>query len=183
VGRRPAHELIYAAVAIATITAWYVYQSRGGLPRPSSRVGHGLGTVGFLLMLSSQVLYSLRKRVAGFHRGPTAVWLQWHVFTGIVGPYLVLLHSAGKFHGVAGALALLTVITVLSGFVGRFLYTAVPRTLDGNEVSEAAAAERLAAARRLLAAWHRVHVPLTGLLFTLAVLHILGAMYYATFLK
>jgi len=37
--------------------------------------------------------------------------------------------------------------------------------------------------RRLLALWHMFHVPLSGVLFTLAGIHIVAAMYYATLLK
>src|SRR5262249_14451288 len=41
----------------------------------------------------------------------------------------------------------------------------------------------LAATRRLLALWHALHVPLGGVLFSLAFIHIVAALYYATFLK
>jgi cell division protein FtsB len=54
---------------------------------------------------------------------------------------MVLLHTAWKFNGLAGALVLLTVIIVVSGFVGRYIYTAVPRTADGVEL-EAGELER-----------------------------------------
>lgn len=46
----------------------------------------------------------------------------------------MLLHTAGKFHGVAGAATALMLAMVVSGFVGRFLYTSVPRALDGQEL-------------------------------------------------
>jgi hypothetical protein len=36
--------------------------------------------------------------------------------------------------------------------------------------------------RRMLALWHIVHVPLGLMLFSAAVVHILGAIYYATLL-
>jgi hypothetical protein len=38
----------------------------------------------------------------------------------------------------------------------------------------------LAAARRLLALWHAVHIPLGAVLFTLAFVHVGAALYYAT---
>jgi NADPH-dependent 2,4-dienoyl-CoA reductase/sulfur reductase-like enzyme len=38
-------------------------------------------------------------------------------------------------------------------------------------------------ARRLLALWHVIHIPLGAVLFTLAFVHIGAALYYATFLK
>jgi hypothetical protein len=133
--RRPAWELIGALLAVAALTAWYASAVRDGVPSPGGALGHGLGVVGFLLMLATETLYSLRKRLSGFTLGPTQYWLRLHVFTGLVGPYLVLLHTGGRFHGLAGVVTLLTVIVVVSGLVGRFLYTAVPRTLDGVEVA------------------------------------------------
>jgi hypothetical protein len=42
--------------------------------------------------------------------------------------------------------------------------------------------QSLEVTRRLLAVWHVFHVPLTGIVFTLAFIHILAALYYATFL-
>ena len=41
----------------------------------------------------------------------------------------------------------------------------------------------LAVARRLMALWHAIHVPLGLALFTAAFLHILAAIYYATLLR
>jgi hypothetical protein len=128
---RVASELIFAVLAIAAITAGYVWLAQDGIPRPNSWIGYGLGITGFLLMLSAETLYSLRKRLTGFHLGPMSTWLQLHVFAGLVGPYLVLLHAGWRFHGLAGVLTLVTVMVVLSGLVGRYIYTAVPRDVEG----------------------------------------------------
>ena len=98
-------------------------------------IGYTLGIVGFLLMLSTETLYSLRKRVVGFHYGRMSIWLQVHVFTGLVGPYLVLLHSGWRFQGLAGVLTIILGVVVVSGLVGRYIYTAVPRSLDGAEIA------------------------------------------------
>ncbi len=46
---------------------------------------------------------------------------------------MVLLHTSWKFNGLAGMVMLLTVIIVASGFLGRYIYTSVPRTVDGIE--------------------------------------------------
>jgi hypothetical protein len=59
-------------------------------------------------------------------------WLSLHVFTGLLGPYLALLHTAWRFQGLAGVLTLLMLVVVVSGLVGRYVYTAVPRNLDGT---------------------------------------------------
>jgi hypothetical protein len=133
--RRRASELPVALVLILAVTGLYALLAWQGAPRPVSAAGYALGIVGFVLMLCTETLYTLRKQVRRLNWGRMNTWLQFHVVTGIVGPYLVLLHSAGHFHGLAGVLALLTVVIVLSGFAGRYVYTAVPRTLDGAEVA------------------------------------------------
>ena len=132
--RKYAVELIAALIAIVLITILYVALTWNGVPGPGSLVGHSLGIVGFLLMLATETLYTLRKHVCRLNYGPTSAWLQVHIFTGIVGPYLVLLHTAGKLNGLAGILTFLTVLIVLSGFFGGYIYTAAPRTLEGVEV-------------------------------------------------
>jgi hypothetical protein len=131
--RRPAYELLFAFIAIVVIGLAYGIIFRHGLPRPGGIVGHSLAIFGFSLMLSTEVLYTLRKRWKRFRWGRMPVWLKVHVFTGIVGPFLVLLHTAGKLHGVAGLVTLFTLVIVASGFIGRYIYAAVPRTVAGTE--------------------------------------------------
>ena len=53
-----------------------------------------------------------------------------HVIAGVLGPYLVILHSGFAFRGLAGALTLLMVLVVVSGVVGRAIFTAVPRQVS-----------------------------------------------------
>lgn len=218
-------ELILAVVGIASITGLYGGAvAAAGVPAASGFLGHSLGILGFGLMLMTETLYSLRKRAVRRPWGTMRSWLQFHIFTGIVGPYLVFLHAAWEFQGLAGALTLMTLVVVLSGFLGRYIYTAVPRTADGvmveaqtlqAELAEARAeVERMAAdrsvsaeaerdarraalrllqvqrqigalrwARRLLATWHTVHIPLGMVLFVTAFVHAGAALYYATLLR
>ncbi|NTU81281.1 MAG: hypothetical protein HGA45_18185 [Chloroflexales bacterium] len=62
--------------------------------------------LGFLLMLATETLYSPRKRARGPAIGRLSTWLQWHVVMGIVGAYMVLLHTAWQFQGLAGVVTL-----------------------------------------------------------------------------
>lgn len=137
-------ELWLAFFAILVITGLYllVVAMLGGIPGASGFFGHSIGILGFVLMLMTETLYSYRKRSRTARWGRMSEWLNFHIFTGIVGPYLVLLHSSWKFNGLAGIVMLLTVVIVASGFLGRYIYTAVPRTADGIEV-EAGQLERL----------------------------------------
>jgi hypothetical protein len=82
----------------------------------------------------------------------------------------------------------MTLIVVGSGFIGRYIYTAIPRTADGiemeaGEIKLLRQRATLAQARRTLALWHALHVPLGLALFTAAFIHIGAAIYYATLLR
>jgi hypothetical protein len=219
-------ELLLALLAVVGITVLYGgYVRSGAVPAAGSFLGHYLGILGFTMMLMTETLYSLRKRAMRRSWGTMRSWLQFHIFTGIVGSYLVVLHSAWSFNGLAGALTAMTVVVVASGFIGRYIYTAVPRTANGVvieaqelerlldaarlEVARSASAggasdgsarsreqaatrrlreleRQLAAlrwARRTLATWHAIHIPIGIALFVMAGAHIVAAVYYATLLR
>jgi hypothetical protein len=269
--QRRSYELWSALGAMLLITLLYLWVviRLDAMPPAGDLFGHGLGIVGFLLMLMTETLYSLRKRSRSARWGRMSSWLRFHIFTGLVGPYLVLLHTSWKFNGLAGIVTALMIVVVLSGVVGRYIYTAVPRTADGAVVEAAELeqqiavaeadlqrwlagrpeadqhlAQRMAAlpatggpllvlgrtfleweyrlawrreqrrmgtlekaqareldrllrqrrslrrqvaslalARRMLATWHTVHIPIGMALFTAAFVHIGAAIYYATLLK
>ncbi len=270
---RSNRELWLALIAILVITLLYGFMvvMLGGIPAAREFYGHSIGILGFVMMLMTETLYSLRKRSRRAQWGRMSAWLDFHIFTGLVGPYMVLLHSSWKFNGLAGITMLLTVVIVASGFIGRYIYTAVPRTADGAEMeagllrqqisqldsqlqdllagspestraalqtatlaqqggrssasmifgrawsdirfrrewrhlrSQVDAGTRtrlddlsrliqrrrvldrqvssLATARRMLALWHAVHIPIGMVLFTAAFIHSIAAVYYATLLR
>jgi hypothetical protein len=178
-------ELWLAFLAAILITALYLsfmYFTRK-IPPASELFGHGLGVVGFILMLMTETLYSLRKRSRSVRWGRMSNWLQMHIFMGLVGPYMVLLHTSWKFNGLAGITTLFTFVIVISGFIGRYIYTRIPRTMDGLEIEGTLSQEALKQARRLMALWHTIHIPIGMALFISAFVHAGAALYYATFLK
>lgn len=178
-------ELWAAFIVMVLITIAYggVILLTREIPPASELFGHGIGIVGFIFMLLTEMLYSLRKRSRSVKWGRMSTWLQLHIFTGLVGPYMVLLHTSWKFNGIAGATTLLTIIIVVSGFIGRYIFTRIPRTLDGMEIEGTLSQEALKQARRLMALWHTIHIPIGVALFISAFVHIGAALYYATFLK
>ncbi len=139
-----------AALVMMAVGAWYAWEAAQRVPSPSSPIGLALGIIGLACMLGAETLYSIRKRVRGWSRGRMSTWLQSHIFMGLVGPFLALLHAAGKFHGIAGAAAGVMLVIVASGLVGRFLYTAAPRTLDGVEIDACELLTRFAEVKRQL---------------------------------
>lgn len=182
---RSTKELWLALMAMLLITGLYglVVVATRQIPPASELFGHGIGIVGFLLMLMTETLYSLRKRSRSVKWGRMSTWLQTHIFMGLVGPYMVLLHTSWKFNGLAGVTTLFTIIIVVSGFIGRYIFTRIPRTLDGLEIEGTLSQEALKQARRLMALWHTIHIPIGMVLFISAFVHIGAALYYATFLK
>ena len=178
-------ELWLAFLAMILITGLYglvLFLTRA-VPPASELFGHGIGILGFIFMLMTETLYSLRKRSRSVRWGKMSTWLQLHIFTGLVGPYMVLLHTSWKFNGIAGVTTLFTVIIVVSGFIGRYIFTRIPRTLDGIEIEGGLSQETLKQARRLMALWHTIHIPIGIALFISAFVHVGAASYYATFLK
>jgi hypothetical protein len=178
-------ELWLALLFMLIITGLYVMvvTLTKEIPPASDLFGHSLGIVGFIFMLMTETLYSLRKRSRSVRWGRMSAWLQLHIITGLVGPYMVLLHTSWKFNGLAGVTTLLTVIIVISGFIGRYIFTMIPRTMDGLEIEGTLSQEALKQARRLMALWHTVHIPIGMALFISAFVHAGAALYYATFLK
>jgi hypothetical protein len=153
--RHSNRELWLSLIAVLGITLAYllVVALLNGIPKASDFFGHTIGILGFILMLMTETLYTLRKRSHSARWGRMSSWLEFHIFTGLVGPYMVLLHSSWKFNGLAGVVMLLTVIIVLSGFVGRYIYTAVPRTADGVEMEAYALESQIAAVEAELKGW------------------------------
>lgn len=181
-GNRELWLAVLAMVLIAGVYGLVTVLTRE-VPPASELFGHGLGIVGFIFMLMTETLYSLRKRSRSVKWGRMSGWLQFHIFTGLVGPFMVLLHTSWKFNGIAGVTTLFTIIIVVSGFIGRYIFTRIPRTLDGLEIEGTLSQEALKQARRLMALWHTIHIPIGIVLFISAFVHIGAALYYATFLK
>ncbi len=114
--------------------------------KPGGTAGLPLGVVGSTMMVVL-LAYSVRKRVRRLRRwGALGRWLDVHIFLGVVGPLLVVLHSSFKVHGLV-ALSFWSMIAVaLSGVLGRYLYLQIPRNRAGEELS---LAELLAVDRAL----------------------------------
>lgn len=97
--------------------------------------GHGLGIVGSLMMLSGVALYSTRKRVKRFRfTGKIKHFLEFHIFLCLLGPILVVFHSTFKFGGIVSVSLWSMIFVALSGIFGRYIYTQIPKTGDGEEL-------------------------------------------------
>src|SRR5690606_28470838 len=100
--------------------------------KPSGPIGHGLGIVGTLMILTGVLTYIGRKKKKFLPRvGALKYWLEFHIFLCSVGPLLILFHTAFKFGGIVSVSFWSMVAVVLSGIIGRFIYIQIPRTIHG----------------------------------------------------
>lgn len=139
---------VFCAVAVPAVLwglgGWAYYAAplatRGYLPahqllRPSGAIGLPLGIAG-AIALTCTLPYAVRKRSRALARfGSLPRWLEVHIFFGIVGPVLVTLHTSFKFNGVIAVGYWLMAAVWTSGFVGRYLYVQIPKTIRGVELS------------------------------------------------
>ena len=102
----------------------------------SGTTGHTLGVIGTLMMLSIYI-YVARKRVKFMRNwGSIRIWLQLHIMMGLCGPILVMYHSTGKLDQQVPALSFWAMWGVVaSGIVGRWLYSQIPKSMAGTELS------------------------------------------------
>jgi hypothetical protein len=113
------------------------YHPDNKLLKPSGTLGHGFGIVGSLLIIIGVSTYMARKRYRFLSRlGTLKYWLEFHIFLCTLGPLLVLFHTAFKFGGLVAISFWSMVAVFLSGIVGRFIYLQIPRTIEGQELSQ-----------------------------------------------
>lgn len=120
-----------------------------------SLAGGVLGVSGALLM-ATPLAYALVKRVDSVKNAVTRkvslrTLLAWHVYTGILGPILGLLHTGHKFQSPLGILlTAMMLIVVLTGVIGRYLLNQVSQEVrEKRETLSQLQIEYDAAAREL----------------------------------
>ena len=112
-----------------------VYSPKRPALSPSGSVGLALGIFGTFLFCNIY-LYSIRKHWPWLRRlGSNRHWLDFHVLMGLTAPLIIALHASFRFHGVAGLAFWIMSAVALSGVVGRYLYSQIPRSLTASELS------------------------------------------------
>ena len=100
--------------------------------------GAMLAVVGSLLMLVP-LAYLIVKRIGPLQRVVTRhvsmqTLLVWHIYAGVLGPILVILHTGHKFDSPLGiALTAMTLIVVVSGFAGHYLMNQFRQTITEKQ--------------------------------------------------
>ena len=112
------------------------YHPRHDWFKPSGEFGHGLGIVGTLMILFGVVIYIARKRYGFLEKYIRLKYLlEFHIFLCVLGPILIVFHTAFKFGGIVSVAFWSMLAVVASGVVGRFIYIQIPRTIEGRELS------------------------------------------------
>jgi len=139
------YTITVTVISLVVMRGW-AYYAAGPLDRPHMElhefwkagglVGHGLGIVGSLMMLSL-LLYIPRKNMRRLQNvGKLSHWLNVHIWMGVSAPLLITFHSTFKFGGIVAVSYWSMVAVALSGVLGRYIYLQIPHTLSGQELSE-----------------------------------------------
>jgi hypothetical protein len=99
--------------------------------KASGAIGQSTGIAALALFLFIW-LYPLRKKfkILAF-TGGLVRWLDLHVLAGLIVPWLAAIHAGFRFTGFIGLAYLSMFLVCLSGVIGRYLYTSIPRTTSG----------------------------------------------------
>ena len=96
-------------------------------------LGYAMGLIGGVMMLIA-FGYGLFKHIPALRAiGGMRRWLQIHIFFGIAGPILVMLHTTFHLGSLNGTIAFFSMLLVyLSGIIGRYLYSKIHYGLGGT---------------------------------------------------
>jgi dihydropyrimidine dehydrogenase (NAD+) subunit PreT len=94
--------------------------------RASGLLGNGYGWVAAMLVVLN-LSYLIRRRFGGTRLGSMQIWLDIHVFTGLLASALVSFHSAFQLRTPVATLSAASLaVVVVTGLIGRFLYALAP---------------------------------------------------------
>ena len=118
--------LIVAGLVVLMLVLWLGFPFHQSPRFAGSLWGGILGVVGAVLMIVP-LAYMVVKRNKPLKKYVSR-WvsmrtlLAWHIYAGVLGPVLVVIHSGHKYESPLGiALIGMTLLVVISGFVGRYL--------------------------------------------------------------
>jgi len=96
--------------------------------RPSGIIGNGYGFIAGVLVIAN-LSYLVRRRFAKARLGSMRIWLDLHVFTGLLAAVLVAFHSAFQMRTQIAMISTVSLmVVVLTGVLGRFLHMLAPAT-------------------------------------------------------
>ncbi len=129
---RRAVPALFAVGVLAALVHGWMKRDEGHLTAASG-IGYWFGIIGGMMMLF-MLIYPLRKRVKALHWiGSVPSWFCIHMVFGVLGPTLVLYHANFRMGSINSSVSLAAMLlVVVSGIVGRYLYTKVHHGLYGD---------------------------------------------------
>ena len=120
--------------AVAALLIWSSHAHEVGELTPVEGLGYWLGIAGGLMMLSL-LLYPARKHWKPLNSfGSVRLWFNTHMVLGILGPALILAHSGFELRSTNATVAMIMMaLVVLSGIVGRYIYSRVHSGMSGKK--------------------------------------------------
>lgn len=126
--------LLYVLLALLVAAAWQITQMQ--LIKSNDDYSYWIAVTGGSMMLLL-FTYPLRKHLRFMQAlGKVKWWFWFHLFLGVAGPWLILVHSTFRVGSLNAGVALYSmVIVVASGVIGRFIYVRVHRGLNGERMT------------------------------------------------
>ncbi len=118
--------IMIGSLLVLQLILWLGFLVHRSTRFAGSLPGGVLGVLGAVLMIVPPLLYSAVKRIERIKqwvtpRASLGTLLSWHVYTGIVGSILAILHTGHHFESNLGIwLTTMMLLTVFTGFVGRY---------------------------------------------------------------
>lgn len=119
-------KIVVSGLVLLMVLAWLGFPLHQANRFAGSFWGGIAGVTGAVLMLVP-LAYLIVKRIKKMKQFVTKhvsmrTLLAWHIYAGVVGPILVIIHSGHKYESTLGiALTAMTLLVVISGFIGRYL--------------------------------------------------------------
>lgn len=130
--------IVVSGLVTLMILLWLGFLFHHSAQFAASGIGLTLGITGSLLMLVP-LIYSVIKRTRQLQKAvtqlvPMRTLLAWHIYAGIIGPILAIIHTGHKFHSPLGVcLTAMMIVVVISGFIGRYLMSPLTKSLKEKE--------------------------------------------------
>jgi len=103
--------------------------------KPSGYVGQSAG-ISTLALFAFMYLYPLRKRLGNRpFLGSIVRWFDLHIVAGLIIPLVGATHASWRFNGLIGLGYGAMLMVSLSGVVGKYIYTRIPRGKSGVQMT------------------------------------------------
>ncbi len=131
-------EIVVGSLVALMLVIWLGYDFHYAPRFAGGSWGGILAVTGSALMLVPAVYIPIKR--LKWVRSRTTRWMSMrtllalHIYAGVLGPILVILHTGHKFESTLGiALTALTLIVVISGFTGRYLLSRINRAMRQSD--------------------------------------------------